>query len=345
MWEASKCNLCGDCLVKCRYANYSVDRAVAEIKLLMDGKNAEILDRCVTCMACNDYCPTGANPADLIFALQEKIGACPIFTYYKPVMEEYVKGLEGETDPAQWIQADPDKPVLSFDSFHFEQFPEGTLDSQLFKGLNVIRGGQYASLTGCVHMGKASLVERYGQVVLDRLAAFGKDIVYMHNEGFVLANVKAKEYGFNVPFKSMHLFEYLRNYLRDHKSRIIRLEKKVAYHANCATRWIPQYDSFLDEVFELIGVERLSRQYERSNALCCSVPVLFTNKELALDIQKKNFEDAIACDADAMITSCPVCDWVLRRPSAKFGLPKIFITDLCRMALGEKSWPEVSPQQ
>jgi Fe-S oxidoreductase len=328
--------------VKCRYVHYDRDRAVAEIKLLMEGKDAEILSRCVTCMACNDNCPTAANPADLIFSLQEKIGACPITLFYKPVMEEYVKGLEGKTDFRQVIPGDPDKPVLSLDSFQFEQFPEGTFDSRLFKGMNVVRGGEYASLTGSIHMGKASLVEKYGQRVLDRLASVGKDIVYMHNEGFVLANVKAKEYGFSVPFESIHLFEYLRNYLRDHRSSIARLNKKVAYHANCATRWIPEYDDFLDEVFDLIGVERPRRQYERLNALCCSVPVLFTNKELALDIQKKNFEDAIACGADAMITSCPICDWVLRRPSAKFGLPKIFITDLCRMAFGEKPWPEAA---
>jgi Fe-S oxidoreductase len=110
--------------------------------------------------------------------------------------------------------------------------------------MNVVRGGEYASLTGSIHMGKASLMEKYGQRVLDRL------------------------------------------------------NKKVVYHANCATRWIPEYDNFLDEVFGLIGVERPRSQYERLNALCCSVPVLFTNKELALDIQKKNLEDAIACGAD-----------------------------------------------
>jgi hypothetical protein len=31
---------------------------------------------------------------------------------------------------------------------------------------------------------------------------------------------------------------------------------------------------------------------------------------------------------------------VLRRPTSKLGLPKIFITDLCRIALGEKPWPD-----
>jgi Fe-S oxidoreductase len=166
----------------------------------------------------------------------------------------------------------------------------------------------------------------------------------MHNEGFVLADVKAKEHGFKVPFKYMHLFEYLRNYLRDHKNSISKLNKKVAYQANCATRWIPEHDAFLDEIFELVGVKRPSRQYEKLNAVCCAAPILHSNRELDVDIQKKNFEDAIACGADALITSCPICDAVLRKPSSQLGLPKIFITDLCRIALGEKPWPERSNQ-
>jgi len=240
------------------------------------------------------------------------------------------------------IPGDPDKPVLSFDSFRFEQFPEGTLDSQLFNGMTVVRGYEYANLAGNVHTGGESLVGKYGQRVLDNLASLGKDIVFIHNEGFVLPAVKAKEYGFKVNFKYMHLFEYLRNYLRDHKDNVTRLGKKVAYQANCATRWMHEYDTLLDEIFELVGVERPPRQYERLDALCCSAPLINTNRELAIDIQKKNFEDAIACGADAIITSCPICYAVFRRPSAQFNLPNIFITDLCRIALGEKPWPEGS---
>jgi len=342
MWDASKCTLCGDCLVKCRYVNYDKDKAIAEIKLLMEGKDAEILSRCTTCMACMDYCPTRADPADLIFKMQEKVGTSPIVLVGKSACEALVRVFEDGEDPEQLIPGDPDKPVLSLDVFRFDNFPEGTFDSQLFKGMTLVRGGQYNSLVGYVHMGGASVVEKYGQRVLDNLARLGKDIVYIHNEGFVLAHVKAKEYGFKVPFRHMHLFEYLRNYLRDHKSSITRLGKKIAYHANCGTRWVPEYDVFLDEVFELVGVERPKREYERSNALCCSAPLIYTNRELAIDVQKKNFEDAIACGADAMISSCPICYGVLRRPSTQFNLPSIFITDLCRMALGEKAWPDGS---
>jgi heterodisulfide reductase subunit B len=101
-----------------------------------------------------------------------------------------------------------------------------------------------------------------------------------------------------------------------------------------------EYDRFLNEIFELVGVERPVRQYERLDALCCSAPLIYANRELAVDIQKRNFEDAISSGAEAIITSCPICYGVFRRPSAQFDLPSIFITDLCRIALGEKPWPE-----
>lgn len=340
MWDASKCDLCGDCLVRCRYVDYDKEKAVAEIELLMEGKDADILSKCITCIACNDYCPTGADPSNLIFKMQERIGTSPIVVAGAPVLDVIAKGLEGQGEPSQPIAGDPDKPVLSLDSFDFGQIPEGTLDSQLFKGMTVVRGSEYMSLVGCVHMGGESFVEKYGQRVIDKLASLGKDIVYFHNEGFALVHVKAKEYDITVPFNYMHLFEHLRNYLRDHQGSISKLGKKVAYQANCATRYLPEQDAFLDEIFELIGVKRPPRLYERLNAVCCTAPIINTNRELAIDIQEKNVKDAIECGADALITSCPICDRVLRRPTSQLGLPKIFITDLCRIALGEKSWPE-----
>jgi len=340
MWDPSKCDLCGDCLVKCRYVDYDKDRAVAEIKRLMEGKEADILDQCITCIACNDYCPTGADPANLIFKMQEKTGTSPIIAVGKPMLDAMAKGLEAGGETADLIQGDPDKPVLSLDSFEFRQFPEGTLESSLFRGMTVVRGGGYMSLVGCVHMGGESFAGKYGRQVIESLAALGKEIVYMHNEGFVLAHIKAKELGIPVPFRYMHLFEYLRNYLRDHQGDITKLGKKVAYQPNCATRWLPDQDGLLEEVLELIGVERPPREYEGVNAVCCTAPIIRANKELAIDIQEKNIRDALGCGADALITICPICDAVLRRPTSQLGLPKIFITDLCRMALGEIPWPQ-----
>src|SRR4030042_2783108 len=112
MWDASKCNLCGDCLVNCRYVDYDKDRAVAEIKLLMEGKDAEILGKCTTCVACNDYCPTGADPSDLIFKMQERIGTSPMVVVGKLAREVIARAFEKGEDPVQLIRGDPDKPAL-----------------------------------------------------------------------------------------------------------------------------------------------------------------------------------------------------------------------------------------
>ena len=48
---------------------------------------------------------------------------------------------------------------------------------------------------------------------------------------------------------------------------------------------------------------------------------------------------AVTIGVKDLITLCPVCDRVLRRPTSQLGLTKIYITDLCRIALGEKQWP------
>ena len=79
MWNAEKCNLCGDCLTKCLYIDYDKEKAAAQIKLLMEGKEAEILNKCIACFACNEYCPTGADPFDLITRMQEKTGMSSLF--------------------------------------------------------------------------------------------------------------------------------------------------------------------------------------------------------------------------------------------------------------------------
>jgi heterodisulfide reductase subunit B len=152
-------------------------------------------------------------------------------------------------------------------------------------------------------------------------------------------HAKVKDYGIEVPFKYMHIFEYLRNYLRDHQSSITKLGKRIAYQQPCASRYTPEKNVFFDEILEMIGVERPPRKYERETALCCTAPIIASRLEMAVEFQEKNVRDAIECGADALVTLCPVCDRVMRRPTGQLGLTKIYITDLCRIALGEIPWP------
>lgn len=330
MWDASKCDLCGDCLTRCLYVNYDKKQASSEIQALMDGKEAGILGKCVTCCACREYCPTGADPFDLILKMLEKTKAYPISAEGVNMF-----GL-APTIPSQVIAGDPGKPVLSLCVM---QLPDGTIGGQMFDGMTIAKGGDFFCYIGYVHAGLESPVARNAQKFIDNVASLGKEIVFLHDDCYAMVDAKVKDYGIKVPFKYMHLLEYMRNYLRDNRSKITRLGVKVAYQRPCASRYTPEKDVFVDEIFELIGAERPARKYERESALCCTGAFVKVYPQLAAEVQAKNVDDALQSGADALVTLCPMCDRVLRRPTTERGLRKIYITDLCRMALGEKAFP------
>lgn len=332
MWDASKCDLCGECLVRCLYVDFDKPKAAADIQALMDGRDAEILHRCVTCCACREYCPTGADPFDLILrAMEEKK------TFPAPPGTTDMFALAGQL-PTTVIPGDADKPVLSLCVMEASLSP-GALDGEMFKGLTVAKGGSYFCYVGYVHAGQESPVEAHARQFIDNLAALGKDIVFLHDDCYAMVDAKIKDYGIAAPFRYMHLYEYLRNYLADHRDRITPLGKKVAYQRPCASRYTPAKDAFLDEIFALLGVERVSRRYDREDALCCTGAFVRVYPDLAREIQTRNIDDAVAFGADALVTLCPMCDRVLRKPAVARGLTKIYVTDLCRMAMGEIPYP------
>ena len=332
MWNASKCDLCGDCLVKCQYVDYDKERAAGDIRDLMDGRPAAILSKCVTCCACREYCPTGADPFDLILKALEKHKSFPI----KPEAAGFFS--MAASLPNQVIKGRQDKPVLSLCVMEMS-LPPDAISGQLFDGLTIASGGDYFCYIGYVHAGLESPVAAGAQKFIDNIAGLGKDVIFLHDDCYAMVDAKVKDYGIKAPFKYMHLLEYMRNYLRDNRSKITKLGIKVAYQRPCASRYTPQKDVFVDEIFKLIGVERPARRYERESALCCTGAFVRVYPQLAIEYQAKNVDDAIECGADALVTLCPMCDRVLRRPTTERGLRKIYISDLCRMALGEKAFP------
>lgn len=286
----------------------------------------------MTCCACREYCPTGADPFDLILRAMEEKKTFPV----PPDMAK-IFDLTA-TIPASVSIGDSNKPVLSLCIME-ENLPPGAVDGEMFKGMTIVKGGDYFCYVGYVHLGQESPVEQHARQFIDNLAALGKDIVFLHDDCYAMVDAMIKDYGITAPFRYMHLYEYMRNYLREHQGRIKSLGKKVAYQRPCASRYTPAKDAFLDEIFQLIGVERVARRYDREDALCCTGAFVRVYPDLAREVQAKNIDDAIAFGADALVTLCPMCDRVLRKLSAAKGLTKIYVTDLCRMALGEIPFP------
>ena len=342
MFDASKCDKCGDCFVRCQYVDYSLEKAIKEITALMEGKDAEILTSCITCMACNEYCQKGANPYDLILRLQEEKGIVW-------VPESTIKVFDmGAAIPNEVSEGDPDKPVLSLCAMGY-YYPPGIIESQMFNGLTLVKGGDYYSRIGYLHLAMESVVRQNAQKFVDNLARLGKnEIVLVHDDCYTMLAKKAQEYGIKVPFKPVHIVEYMLNYLKDHRSSIIKLNKRIAYQRPCISRYTPGKEPMLDEFFELVGVQRVARRYDREDALCCGAVLSDVDRERGRRIRDMNLTDAKAHGAEAMVFLCPFCYQSLSRPCQERGLASIFITDLCRMALGEvpfSSRPWLKPEE
>ena len=333
VFDRSKCDLCGECLVNCQYVDYSNEKAKEDIDKLIRGKPASIIKECITCVACNQYCEKGANPFDLINQRQEETGLFPVSDRTLDMFSA------ADVMPTEVISGQPGKPVMSLCTVG-DLIPE-IFEGQLFEGMTFLKGGDYFCKIGWIHAGKERPVRDGAQAVVEKLAKTkAKEIIFYHDDCYALVATKVKEYGINLPFKPIHIIEYLLSYLKDHKDQIKKLNMKIAYQQPCASRYTPWKDEWLDELFHLIGVERVERRYDRINALCCGGTIVATDYERAGRIKDLNIKDALDAGAEAMIFLCPLCFLSLIRRAREAGLQTIPIINLCRLALGEKTYAE-----
>lgn len=296
---------------------------------MIKGERVGILTDCITCMACNEYCQKGANPYELICQLQEE-------KHILPLPEATIKWFdEGLLDPNEVKQGDINKPALSLGILKLA-CPSGMTESRMFECLTIVKGRDYYCRFGYIHAAMESMVREKTQEFVDNLAKLGKrEIVLIHDECYAILTSKAQEYGIKVPFKPVHIVEYMLNYLKAHQSSITKLNKKIAYQRPCSSRYTLDKEPMLDELFDLIGVSRVARRYDRENALCCGEIPFYVNYERGTRIRDMNLTDAKAHRAEAMVFLCPICYRFLSRPCEERGLASIHIADLCRMALGE----------
>jgi hypothetical protein len=329
MFIEEKCDLCGDCLVLCPYVDYDREEAMEQFRRLVAGGTPEIVGRCVTCVACNQFCEKGANPFDLILKRQEEAGVLNI----PEQSTEVFRNLPNT--PSQVIEGDPGRPVLSLCSVG--DFIPGLFDGPLFEGLTVLKGGDYFCNVGWVHLGYETPVREGARRVVENIAKTGADeVVFYHDDCYALMAAMVKEYGIEPPFRPVHIIEYLLDKVKENADKVRPLNMRVAYQQPCASRYTPWKDGQLDELFELIGVERVEREYDRRFALCCGSPMMPRDREKAMEIKERNIRDAVEHGAQAMAYLCPLCVLNLRKVAAAADLENYHIIELVKMALGHE---------
>lgn len=345
-FDISKCDFSrckGECLTRCQYTTVPFNEKAAkeEIEKLIRAEPGQIIEQCVGCYACNQFCPTGANPWELINLRQEEMGGAK--NLGRATELEGVKAWGSK--PSLFVQGDPEKPVMSLCGL-YEVLPWERIvkESKMFEGFTFIGGGDVCCRMAITHIGHYSPPRDFLPKLIENLAKTGaKEIVFYHDGCYDAVTTFAELARIKVPFKPISLVAYIRDYLQKHKDEIKPLKIKSAYQWGCTTRYNPRASGYepaekiVRDIFDLIGVKYVDRKYEAENGLCCGCGIFFSQKERRKKIQEKNVSDAKDHGAEAMSFICPVCTTTMRTEVKKAGMEPWFIINLVREALGEPS--------
>jgi Fe-S oxidoreductase len=330
MFKKDQCELCGTCLTECQWMEVEQQQAIEWMKKMKEGEHTSVIDNCITCYSCNERCPNGARPFDLFASLQEK--------YLDPDKKPGIETMEEKFVFSGELRNIPkEDPIMT--TCVFEKTDPHLIQGEIYD-LPKISGKPFFCWVLFSHMRAQSVEEKHAQEFVDRLTSTGaKEIICFHDDCYAMLATLAPEYGINVPFRPIHLSEYLAGYLKKNKDRIRPLEMDIAYQRPCASKQTPEKEHFIDEVFQLAGVKRVERKYDRKNGLCCGGVKFMLDLGDPKSDQEINILDAKENGAQALVCLCPVCIHSLTGTANELELPIVFFSDIARMALGELSTP------
>jgi len=324
-----QCETC-DCLMKCQYMRYDLAEAKAEKMNILKGRESKVLTDCVTCYACEAYCPSANHPFYQIVERQEEKGLLPVPS---PITKQQIIMMQakGTITPAK-----VHSPVINMCYF---PMLTGCVRGKLYENASFIVGSDIFCNVMWLHFGKNSVIrERLPRMVENIWNFYLKDsgvdeLVCFHDECYGTYTQLAPAFGIEVPFKPVHLFEYLSQKLDELKDQIQPIGAKVAYQRPCSNRLVPQTQHWVDDLFQKIGVERVDRRYDRENSLCCGQVMRAQQRDdLADDVQQRNLDDMQQAGVAYCVFNCPACMFTLADEVAARGIFPILMSDLCQVA-------------
>lgn len=337
-FDKMKCFSCKtyDCLLECQYLGLDKDKAKAEIEKIINGEDSLVLHHCATCYACEEYCKRGNHPFYLIVERQEQMG---IVTTPRAITNQWVNMCQ---PTGRFTTGKVTERALSF---CFMPALRDLVRGRLFEDTasSYVFGADFFCNVVYLHFATSSVTKDRLPKIVENIRRQGiKELICLHDECYGSFNSLAPAYGIEVPFKPVHYLEYLYNKLREYKNKIKPVHIKAAYQRNCSARLAPETDHFVDNIFQLIGVERVRREYDREKALCCGeVMRMVKGYKLADDVQKRNIDDMVKAGAEYCVFNCPACWDALAGKVAKKGIKPIHMIDLCKLAILEKPTVEV----
>lgn len=305
------------CMKNCKYV-----KEVSDFLKVAEGNFSKILENCKNCYACEEFCPYENHPFYRIVELQEKFRV-------KKVPEEFMIALENRYAPEGDFRAKSVQKAL-----HICLFPEfkELNKKKSFRGLEVIRGRHIFCNLIYLHYGRVSIIKERSKKVIENLTSLGfEELVTFHDECYSFFTSFLPAYGINPKLRVKHIYEYFLEIISKKKTR--KLNLRIAYQRPCSNR-LNKTDKHFDEICEALAIERVEREYDRKNAICCGAPFSLSGDiNIAKELQSKNIADIAKTNAEYVAFLCPMCFTTLSEKIREIGMKPIMVHEILEMAL------------
>jgi Fe-S oxidoreductase len=184
-----------------------IDKAKEEIMKISEGEDSFVLQDCVTCYGCEEYCKRGNHPFYLITERRQQKG---ILTSPRAITKQWINIGEPR---GKYRLGEIKEKILSFGFMpEFLQLVKGRLFDDVMP--SYVFGQEFFCNVVYIHFANTSIIKERLPMVIDNFKKLGvQEVVCVHDECYGSFASLAPAYGIEVPFKSIHYFEYLYNRL------------------------------------------------------------------------------------------------------------------------------------
>jgi Fe-S oxidoreductase len=280
------CDLCGDCLARCRYMDLSRAEAVEEMKRLIAGEPTNTVHRkCISCYACNAFCPRGCHPYELIISTwheRYRDRGLPVrASYLMPASSSNFRtGIVKNMEPwerellRKWEVTPPEGEFVLYPGCNALTLPH-LLQGSFMDGVVISGGFDLCCGEMYFRMGLFDVVER----TAEKLTAYYRDrdigtMLFVCPAGLnMFRNVLPGHFGAELPFKTMYLGEYLLGKVESGEIEMAqRLERSVAVHDSCHARILgDEVTQSSRRLYELMGLEMREMSEDSLDGYCCGM--------------------------------------------------------------------------
>lgn len=254
-----------------------------EKKKLLEGEKSRVLDQCISCYACNAFCPHDCHPYELIlfkrFNRYREKGLPVRAEYLMPSSEsnfrtDLVPKMSGRERELinKWQETPPEGELVLYPGCNILALPH-LLDASFMEGITIAGGWELCCGEMYFRMGLLDEVKRRAGKLTEyyRDKKIGTMLFSCTACLNMFANVLPHQFGARFKFETKYLGTYLLEQVEAGRIRLeTKIDKTVTVHDSCHARILGA--DVMDDSRRLLekgGARIVEMELNREEGLCC----------------------------------------------------------------------------